>query len=183
MVQHIYCLRDTWGLYIFCHNILTTFLPINNIDKKYLLYIRAISYCYYWLELAGAFCGITYYLKTLLKGLYGLHIFCRGILTTFLSINNINKKYLSYIRVISFYCCLLEPIGIFRDIIYYLKALPKSLYRLHTFCRRFLWTSLLSNNIDENHKIYILLISYCSYYLKFVSVFNDIAIVLSYNIN
>ena len=47
-----------------------------------------------------------------------LHLICRNCLTTFLPTYDVNKKYSSYIPMISCHCCCLKLVGAFRNVIY-----------------------------------------------------------------
>lgn len=107
-----YCLRALlegfYKLYIFYHSFLTAFLIINNINEKYPTYMLLISCCGCCLKLAGTFRCVANCLKTLLEGFW-LHMFHLNFLTICLYINNINKKYLTYAPLVTFYdyFCLL----------------------------------------------------------------------------
>lgn len=124
-----------------------------NINKKYPIYISLISYYNYYLKFTDIFYNIIYCPKALFRGFHRFYIFCYSFSIIFLSTNNINKKHLIYISLISYHSIYLKLIDIFYDIIDYLKALFKSFW-FYMFYHNFLSTCLYINNINKKYLSY-----------------------------
>ncbi len=131
-------------------------------------------------------CPLEFYLP-----IDGLHAFCRNYLTTSLPIYDVNKKYPTYIPVISHRCCCSKLVGAFLIKIYSLFCPHISLERrhyipyplefylpidgLHTFRRNYLTTSLPTYDVNEKYPTYMPVISHRCCCSKLVGAFRDVA--------
>lgn len=90
---------------------------------------------------------------------------CQNWPIIYLPIDNINKKYSTYIAAISCHCYWFKLIGVFHiwHVALWYPILFESFYELYTFCHIYLITFLPTSNINKKYPIYIVAISYHYY--------------------